>query len=197
MCGTVFSGLGKTQRPNTVGNTMGFVTGFLLIASPVLVAVAVLLIRDRIFDRRYTHEELAESARSYARRLFPPDWAFYERHLERPVSFALRELFADQRLVIREFLEDDEWLSFKLSPVDEHALVDTRRDFRLEVIPFMRGEIEGEDDILFLRPGQFEPNTVYVAFWEKMGDRHYEVFASSIDEFVQRLHKSGLSPTNS
>ena len=160
-----------------------------LLALYVGLPVAILTIRDRIFDReRYTPEQLAEFERRRVRRILAPDWAFYQQRLERPVPDSLRRLFDKQPTASRGFFDEEDLLfSYQLAPIDESALLDTRHEFRLEVVPFMEGQDDGEGDILFLRPGRTEPNVVYIAYGAKKGDGHFEVISSSIDEFVAKL----------
>lgn len=67
----------------------------LLMAACVLTAVGVLTILDRISWRRdMTPGRMAVATLAQERRLLRPDWAYYERHLQRPVPEAIRDFIA-------------------------------------------------------------------------------------------------------
>lgn len=51
-----------------------------------------LLLRDYLWRRRHPPEQEAAERKALEERLLSPDWAFYERHLQRLAPAALREL---------------------------------------------------------------------------------------------------------
>jgi hypothetical protein len=115
-------------------------------------------------------------------RILHPDWVFYERHLERPVPPALRELYADRELVVLQDLKyaDAERIT-TFDPLDERALLDTRPWLGFDAVAIATGQF---GDPIYLRPGSSEPNLVYITHHDG-GDT--EVFADSVGAMVEQL----------
>ncbi len=84
-------------------------TIILIIALFVGLPFAILRLGDRIKDARRRRlnpaEKVASDRRAYEARILHPDWDFYERHLQRPLPPALRELYADRALIIMQGLD--------------------------------------------------------------------------------------------
>src|SRR5437867_3832115 len=96
-----------------------------------------LLLRDYMWRLRHPPEEEEAERKALEQRILSPDWTFYERHLQRPAPTALRELFADRRLVTScglEFTKSDGISTF--NPLDEDSLLDTADQLGYDVVPF-------------------------------------------------------------
>ena len=147
--------------------------------------------RDRVstalWRRRNPPEKLAAERCAYKKRIASPDWPFYERHLQRPAPAALRELYANRALVCTGGLEYEEsgYIS-TFEPLDEAALVDTGELFGFDVVPFANSD----GDIIYLRPGASEPDTVYITCHD--GGRT-EKLAPDVSTFLERLRASNRS----
>src|SRR5260221_9089740 len=154
----------------------------LLVGLPLL----VLWLRDRVssarWRRRNSPEKLAADRRAYEERILRPDWAFYERHLQRPVPSALRELYADRVLVTAQDLDytDDARIS-TFEALDEQGLIDTRPWLGFNVIAIATSDF---GDPIYLRPVASEADTVYITHHDG-GDT--EEFAESIGVMLKRL----------
>jgi hypothetical protein len=148
----------------------------------------LLLVRDRVnkarWRRRNPPEKLVADRKAREERLLRPDWAFYERQLQRPAPAALRELYADRALVTAQDLDysEEEWIS-TFEPLDEQGLLDTRPWLGFEAVAIAT---TGFGDPVYLRPGASEADTVYVTHHDG-GDT--EVFAESVAAMVERLRK--------
>jgi hypothetical protein len=157
-----------------------------LVALLVGLPVFILLLRDRInkarWKRKNPPEKLAADRRVYEERLLRPDWAFYERHLQRPVPPALRELYADKTLVIGQQLvyTDAEHIS-TFGALDEQGFIDSRLWLGFDVVAIANSNF---GDPIYLRPGNSEADTVYITYHDG-GDT--EVFADSVATMVNRL----------
>jgi hypothetical protein len=149
----------------------------------------------RIIDRRRTNREWHRDSsasqvaerEAYERRILAPDWACVERHLRRLPPQALRDLYADRRLVTQRDLEyDDARLVSTFEPLDEGAMVDTSRSLGFDAVVIATTDF---GDTVYLRPGATEADTLYVAYHDG-GDT--EVFAESIGQMlvVLRQHRS-------
>ena len=167
------------------GTTIGIVLGMvLLFGLPVL----VLLLRDRIesllWRRRNPPEKLAADRLAYENRILHPDWDFYERHLQRPVPEALRELYSDHSLVVAQDLDcgEDEYIS-SFAPLDEQGLIETRPWLSFEAVSIATSDF---GDPIYLRPGPSEPNAVYITCHDGGGT---EQIAADVDAFLKRLRK--------
>lgn len=98
----------------------------------------------------------------------------------------MRELYADQALVTAEGLDivDDDGSEITIStfePLDEQGLVATRPWLGFDAVAIARNDF---GDPIYLRPGQSEPNTVYVTFHDG-GDT--EVLSESVEELYEKV----------
>ena|SRR2546421_5825064 len=145
-----------------------------------------LLLRDYLWRRRHPPEEEAAERKALEERILSPDWTFYERHLQRPAPAALRELFADRRLVTScglKFTKSDGISSF--NPLDEDSLLDTADQLGYDVVPFATSDC---GDAIFLRPGTDQSNTVYIAYHDDPG-KGIVVLADSAAAMLEQLRK--------
>jgi hypothetical protein len=156
----------------------------------VALALGVLLLIDRlpqaIWQRRNPPEKVAAARRAFEERLLQPDWSFYERHLQRPVPAALRELYADRSLIISSFQYDDLYYISSFEPLDERALVDNREWVGFDVVPFANSD----GDSIYLLPGANEADTVFITCHDG-GDT--EEFAPDVSTFLERARKANRS----
>ena len=151
--------------------------------------VGILVVRDRMARARRDHPatRLRAIADRQARetRLLAPDWTCVERHLQRPIPRALRELHADHALVTQHdirFSTDCTISSFE--PLDEQAMADAREWLGFAAVLFATSE---EGDAVYLRPGPAEADVVYLTHHDG-GDT--EVLATTIDEMLDALRRS-------
>jgi hypothetical protein len=142
--------------------------------------LAILWTRDRVsgalWRRRNPPEKLEAERRAYEQRVLHPDWGFYERHLQRPVPAALREIFVDPRVVTSTDVACGDHVIGSFSPIDEKGLRDTREWIGDDVVAFATTSF---GDPIYLRPGPSEPDVVYVTYHDG-GDT--EVLAASVAE---------------
>ncbi len=161
-------------------------TIILIVALFVGLPFGILRLRDHIKEarrrRRNPPEKVASDRRAYEERILHPDWEFYERHLERPVPPALRDLYADRALVIMQGLDysDDERIS-TFGALDEQGLLDTRPWLGFEAVAIATSDI---GDPIYLRPGASEADTLYITHHDG-GDT--EVFAESVGSMLESL----------
>ena len=154
----------------------------------VILAVGFCWLNDRftsaMWRRRNPPEKLAADRRAYEARIASPDWAFYERHLQRSIPASLRELYSDRRLVLSNGTDYDEshYIS-TFEPLDEAALVDTHDIFEFDVVPFANSD----GDIIYLRPGPTETDAVFITYHDG-GDT--EQLAPDVSTFLQRLRET-------
>ena len=136
----------------------------------------------RMIDRKRTGRAVDREA--YERRILAPDWVAAERHLRRPPPQALRDLYADRRLVIQRDLEyDDDRSVSTFEPLDEEAMVTTSRSLGFDAVVIASTDF---GDAVYLRPGSTEADTVHVAYLDG-GDT--EVFAESIEQMLVVLRQ--------
>lgn len=154
----------------------------------VVLAIAFCWLKDRftsaLWRWRNPPEELAAKRHAFEQRLLHPDWEFYERHLQRPAPSALRELFANHRLLLANdcgYYEDYYISTFE--PLDETALVDARQWVGYDIVPFANSE----GDSIYLRPGSSESDAVFITYHDG-GDT--EKIAPDVSTFLQRLHRA-------
>jgi hypothetical protein len=153
----------------------------LLIGLPVL----ILWLRDRVSHAvwRYRNppEKIAADRRAYEERILCPDWAFYERHLQRPAPTALRELYADRSLVTAQGINysDSDYIS-TFEALDKQGLLDTRPWLGFDAVAVATS---GAGDPIYLRPGSSESNKVYITYHD---GGETEVFAESVTEMLIR-----------
>ena len=156
----------------------------------VLVALAVgfCWLNDRFMDVmwrwRNPPEKQAAEQRAHEARITNPDWAFYERHLQRPAPASLRELYSDQRLLLSCGIDFDE--SHRISsfqPLDPAGLVETRDLLGFDVVPFA----DSEGDLIYLRPGPTEKNAVYILYHDGSDT---EELAADVSLFVGKVRQA-------
>jgi hypothetical protein len=136
----------------------------------------------RIIDRKRTSR--AGDREAYERRILSPDWICIERHLRRPPPGALRDLYADRRLVTqRDLVYDDDRLVSTFEPLDEEAMVATSRSLGFDAVVIATTDF---GDAVYLRAGATEADTVHVAYLDG-GDT--AVFAESIGEMLSVLRQ--------
>jgi hypothetical protein len=160
----------------------------------VLVALAACFcwVNDRFMDVmwrwRNPPEKLDAERRALEARITNPDWAFCERHLQRPAPASLRELYSDQRLLLSCGIDFDE--SHRISsfqPLDPAGLVETRDLLGFDVVPFA----DSEGDLIYLRPGPTEKDAVYILYHDGSDT---EELAADVSVFVARIrlvHREG------
>src|SRR5262249_30560093 len=142
-------------------------------------------VRFRVRERRNAKQGEIER-KALVERLLRPNWQFYERHLQRPAPAALRELFADQKLVTSCGLEFSKKAAISsFNPLDEDSLLDTSDQVGSDVVPFATSDC---GDAIFLRPGQHESDAVYIAYHDDPG-KGLVVLADSVAAMVERLRK--------
>ena len=150
--------------------------------------VSLLRMIDRIRARGAQHRDqsasLAAEREAHERRILAPDWPCVERHLRRPPPHALRDLYADRRLVTQRDLEyDNDRLVSTFEPLDEEAMVDTSRSLGFDAVVIATTDF---GDAVYLRSGATEPDTVHVAYHDG-GDT--EVFAESNGQMLVILRQ--------
>ncbi len=161
----------------------------LLMIVCLLTAVGALTVRDWIDEafrwRRETPERLAAVTLAQERRLLTPDWAYYERHLQRAVPAAIRQLYCDRELILSGGIQYDEihYIS-SFEAIDSLALLETRDFMGFDVIPLA----SCEGDIIYLRPRRDESDAIYITYHDFAGDDTSE-FALDAELFVQRLRE--------
>lgn len=157
--------------------------GLIFVGLPLL----ILVFRDRAARSRRSRAHAAEQ-QSHDRRLLNPDWANVERHLQRPVPLALRELYADRALITRRDLRwsDDETIS-AFEPLDDEAILEATATFGFAAVPIATTDF---GDLVYLRPGAADGDVVYVTYHDG-GDT--EVFADSVAAMVATVRKGNGS----
>lgn len=156
----------------------------------VLVALAVgfCWVNDHFTDVmwrwRNPPEKLDAERRAREARIASPDWAFYERHLQRPAPASLRELYSDQRVILsRGFDYDENHRISSLQPLDPSGLVETRDLLGFDVVPIA----DSEGDMIYLRPGPNERDAVYILY---LDGSETEELADDVSVFVARVRKA-------
>src|SRR5687767_10533321 len=97
---------------NRIG-VMSWQTGVAFIAfllvTYVVLPILILWLRDWVENAWYKWqnppEEISSDRVLYEQRILRPDWQFYERHLQRRVPMALRDLYGDRELVTAQGLD--------------------------------------------------------------------------------------------
>ncbi|HEX3627541.1 MAG TPA: SMI1/KNR4 family protein [Verrucomicrobiae bacterium] len=146
--------------------------------------VIAVFVSWKLRDRRRSKASSIERT-ELVNRLFHPDWQFYERHLQRPAPAALRELYADRRLVAiagPNHNGKNEISTFM--PLDKDSVVDSAGLIEHDVIPIAFSD---DGDPIYLRPGAAEPDTVYIAYHDDPGK--VLVFADSVAGLLEKLRK--------
>jgi len=124
----------------------------ILVVLPAAAVVIILLLKDRIpalLRRRQNLPEVIDA--TYRTSLLSPDWAFYERHLQRPVPVALRELYSDMALIsaCASYRSKREGISCFV-PLREDGLLDTHNEVGHNIVPIATS---GCGDPIYLKPG--------------------------------------------
>jgi len=158
----------------------------ILVVVPGAAVVLVLLLKDRISGvlRRRRNPPKKVGAEIYAH-LLQTDWAFYERHLQRPAPAALRELYSDMSLLTAcaSYRGEREGIS-SFVPLSENNLLDTHDEIGYDIVPFATS---GCGDPIYLKPGAKETDIVYVAYHDDPGN--VETFADSVALMVAKARE--------
>lgn len=154
--------------------------GFVLVLGAVGFCLCSDWFMNVAFRRRNPPEKLAAEKRAYEERLLHPDWAFYERHLQRSAPPALRALYGDHNLLLSDERPYDEGHVIRFCALDELARDECFSWLRLDAVPFANSN----DDLIYLRPGAAEPDTVFITYHDG-GDT--EVLAPDFSTFCERL----------
>ena len=161
------------------------ITVLVLVLLFIGLPVSLLRIIDRKRTRTARHPTASEVAEreTYERRILAPDWVSVERHLRRPPSHALRDLYADRSVITRRNLEygDDRISTFE--PLDDEAMVETSQSLEFDAVVIATTDF---GDPVYLRPGATEADTVHVTYHDG-GDT--EVFAESIEQMLVVLRQ--------
>ena len=150
------------------------------------VLVITWYVRWRVRERRDAKKGEIER-KALVERLLRPNWEFYERHLQRPAPKALRDLFADTRLVTScglKVTKNDGISTF--DPLDEDSLIDTADLLGFDIVPFAMSDC---GDAIFLRPGKDESDTVYIAYHDDPG-KGLVVLIDSVGAMLVKLRKA-------
>lgn len=167
---------------------------------PVISIIALIFVgffffqwKKKVSGRRRTPEEVATERRAYEEQLLHPDWAFYERHLQRPVPAALRALYADRALIVTQSLDypGAEGIS-TFEALNEQRLLETRSWLGFDAVAIATSE---SGDAIYLRPGSTEPDKVYITYHDA-GEDDTDVFAESVAILVEKL-KQANQPSKS
>src|SRR5215469_9990578 len=92
---------------------------------PAAAVVIILLVKDRISGALRRRPNAPEEVEAEIRaRLLQTDWAFYERHLQRPMPAALRQLYSDMALLTAcaSYRDKGEGIS-SFEPLNESSLL--------------------------------------------------------------------------
>jgi hypothetical protein len=155
----------------------------ILAVIPAAAVVIILLLKDCISDELRRRRNLPEQVDpTYRARLLTPDWAFYERHLQRPAPAALRELYSDIGLIsaCESYRGKRQGISC-FEPLKEDGLLDTHANIGHNIVPIATS---GCGDPIYLKPGVKESDAVYIVFHDDPGN--VEVFADSVAVMVQK-----------
>lgn len=149
----------------------------------------ILRIRDGVSrvqrDHRNPPETQAAARHAYEQRILRPDWECVERHLQRPVPQALRDLYADRALVISRDLQYSTDFSIStFETLDEQAIAEDTAWLEPEAVVFATTDT---GDPIYLRSGSSESDTVYVTYHDG-GDT--EIFATSVAQMLQVLRQA-------
>ena len=159
----------------------------LLMVVPAAAVLLILLLKDRIsavWRRPQNPPEVIDPQLRAS--LLSPDWAFYERHLQRPAPAALRALYSDMALITaaESYRGQREGIS-SFSPLNEDHLLDTSDEIGCDIVPLATS---GCGDPIYLRPGPNEPDTVYIAYHDDPGQ--IVVFADSVAVILEKARES-------
>lgn len=131
--------------------------------------------------------EMALERAAFETALRQPEWAFYERHLRRPIPGALRELYADERLITATLLDYSDTCSINsFFPLNESSLCETPENSGQWVVPVAISDV---GDAVYLKPGHDEADAVYMTCHDG-GDT--EMLADSVSGFVEHLRQANM-----
>lgn len=131
---------------------------------------------------RFTFREDAAVHREYIKLLLQPDWQHCERLLGRPVPEALRELYADKKLVASRGLKfSDDCTINEFFPLQEQVMVDVNDEAAFHPLIFA-SSVTGAP--IYLVCGSEDYDCVYGSFHEEDAPR---LLTESVDEFLSRL----------
>lgn len=152
------------------------------VVAVLAVAVAVAKLNDLL--QRPSAKSAAAMRADREQRLLSPHWHVLERHLERPVPEALGSLYADRDLLLaRHVLRIGDTVISSIEPIDEQSLVDSREWLGHDVLPIANSD----GDLLYLRPGRTEPDSVYITYHDGGDTRQ---IAADVAQFVEELRAS-------
>lgn len=184
----VDDGMARHRRFDPMSDTITTVLAIALIL--VGLPLLILSLRDRGSrvqrDRRNRPETQAAARRAYEQRILRPDWERVERHLQRPVPQALRDLYADRALVTSgdiQYSMDHSISTFE--PLDEQAIADATAWLDVKGVVFATTDT---GDPIYLRSGSSEGTAVYLTYHDG-GDT--EVLATSVAQMLQVLRQAG------
>jgi hypothetical protein len=165
----------------------------LCIVALIAIAVCFCWVNDRFMQVmwrwRNPPEKLDAERRALEARIANPDWAFYERHLQRPAPASLRDLYSDQRLLLSggtDYDENHRISSFQ--PLDRAGLVETRDLLGFDVVPIA----DSEGDLIYLRPGPAEKDAIYVLYHD--GSENEEL-ADDVSVFMGKVRQAAHGPS--
>lgn len=167
-----------------------FICALLLVVC-VLTAIGALTVKDWIDEafrwRGAAPERLAAQHLAQERRLLTPDWAYYERHLQRAVPDAIRQLYRDRDLILSGGFPYDELHDItSFEAIDSLALLETRDFMGFDALPLA----SCDGDIVYLKPGRDESDAIYITYHDHDGDGgEAHEFAPDAEFFVQRLRE--------
>jgi hypothetical protein len=149
----------------------------------MFIGLPVLILRIIDRTRKASH---AANREAYERRILTPDWPCVERQLRRPAPQALRDLYADRRLITqRDLVYDDDRVMSTFEPLDEQAIADTRQWLGFEAVAIATTDF---GDTVYLRSGAGEVDAVYLAHHDG-GD--IEIVAESVIQMHETLTQHG------
>jgi len=158
----------------------------ILMVLPAAAVLIILLLKDRISSVLQRGQNPPEEIDAQFRAsLLSPDWAFYERHLQRPAPAALRELYSDMALITAcaSYRGKREGIG-SFWPLNEGHLLDTRNEIGYDIVAFATS---GCGDSIYLKPGSKEPDIVYIAYHDDPGN--VEVFADSVAAMLEKARE--------
>ena len=177
---------GRPRNGGSGATPLNALLGFVVIGLPSL----WFALRGRFTLRdEPSPDQLAAARQDYEALILKPDWALYERHLQRPAPAALRELYADRRMVTDGGLNcGDKHIIGTFEALNETGLLDTQDQLGFGIIPLATSDC---GDPIYLRPGPSESDIVYITYHDG-GDT--EVLAQSVAAMLEELRKAKRAP---
>lgn len=169
---------------------LGALLGF---ASLLGVAVLVVLANDRVrgayWRKRNPPEKLRVEREARERELLTPDWDFYEGHLQRPAPTSLRQAFAERSiLTFPKVVQSGDIYITSFEPLRRESLVEAGDWLGYDVVPFA----SSDGDLIFLKPGPSEADTIYIAYHDGGGVEPLSPDASSFFAAVREATSSAI-----